>query len=343
MKLFRLADIYLELRPEAKQPRSCNVNGIDLFINSKGVWNQQTRFLLQAQCSLVQIPGLTLDNKILIPEEPRIRTEEVIRTMANLLSVAYHCPIMLSSPYPWVSLSAESQEERTWLANATYFHGDYHSYASPRHASVASIDYLTALQDRDEGAAMLAEAISNDHPTAKFREFMRLFERAFALPASQFEKKLSQFLQGSGLGYDRPEVKSWVEMRDPATHANDLSRNFLILNSHILPVMHRMEQAAYDVLLNKKSWATSSREKGLLEADCRRTWRWSIHEADKGRGRSIQVPPSRPLWRIQPRRINPPRSPARLLGKMATGASANQTPLEVIEGPTKEAGLRKPD
>jgi hypothetical protein len=90
---------------------------------------------------------------------------------------------------------------------------------------------------------------------------MRLFERAFALSPSQFEKKLSQFLQGADLGYDRSEVKQWVELRNPATHANDLTRDHIVLESHVRPVIARLEQAAYDVLFNKKTWAEPSRER----------------------------------------------------------------------------------
>ncbi len=47
----------------------------------------------------------------------------------------------------------------------------------------------------------------------------------------------------------------------PATHANDLTRGHIVLESHVRPVIARLEQAAYDVLFNKRTWADPSRER----------------------------------------------------------------------------------
>jgi len=117
--------------------------------------------------------------------------------------------------------------------------------------------------------ALLAEALTNQHSTGKFHEFMRLFERAFTLSPSQFEKKLAQSLQGADLGYDRSEVKHWIALRNPATHANDTTLPYIALESDIRPVIDRIEQAAYDVLWNKKFWQDRSTE-------TRPVWRPSV-------------------------------------------------------------------
>ena len=105
---------------------------------------------------------------------------------------------------------------------------------------------------------MLAEALSHSHPTGKFHELLRLFERAFKRSSSKLIKPLAAFLsKAENLGYSESEIKNWVvSLRHPATHAD--IRDFFVLEAGIRPVVHRMEQAAYDVLFNKMEWRSSS-------------------------------------------------------------------------------------
>ena len=106
--------------------------------------------------------------------------------------------------------------------------------------------------DRSDGAALLAEALAHDHPTGKFHELIRLFERAFARPAKLLVEPLQTFLNPS-YGYTEEELARWFEqLRDPATHAD--ARADVVFEKDVRPVIARMEQAAFDVLLNKAQW-----------------------------------------------------------------------------------------
>ena len=120
-------------------------------------------------------------------------------------------------------------------------------------------DLLEAVSDRRDGVALLSEALANNHATGKYREFIRFFERAFGLKISQLHKKLSQFLEKSDLGYKHDEIKNWISFRNEATHADN--NNALVFESDVLKLIPRMEQAAYDILLNKKNWGMRSQER----------------------------------------------------------------------------------
>jgi hypothetical protein len=103
--------------------------------------------------------------------------------------------------------------------------------------------------------------MSNKHVVGRFREFLRFFELAFAREISQIEKKLTQFLKGAELGYTREEVKTWLALRDGATHGDLKKAQTLIMEPDVRPFMPRIEQAAYDVLFNKSEWHSHSSER----------------------------------------------------------------------------------
>ena len=108
------------------------------------------------------------------------------------------------------------------------------------------------------GISLLAEALSHSHPTGRFHEILRLFERAFRCSSSTLIKPLTEFLSNAkNQGFSEPEIKNWVvTLRHPATHA-DRNKDF-VLEAAIRPVVHRMEQATYDVLFNKEDWRNPS-------------------------------------------------------------------------------------
>jgi hypothetical protein len=260
MKLIRFATVFLNLKPSGQENISFEAGEVSVDVQNVSS-GEETRLLLQAAISLNTRPEVSSQGEVAVPEQPRKEAEAVIETVANVLAVLNHSPRRISSPHPFVALFLEGEEEQSWASGLSRFVGHHSGIPRTTYRLPSSPEYLAALSDRMDGAALLAEAITHEHATGKFHEFMRLFERAFALSPSQFEKKLAQFLQGADLGYDRNEVKRWIELRNPATHANDPVRSFIALESDVRPVIARMEQAAYDVLWNKKSWQNSSRER----------------------------------------------------------------------------------
>jgi hypothetical protein len=124
-------------------------------------------------------------------------------------------------------------------------------------------EMVSGLQDRLDGVVLLAEAFSHIQAAGKYREFVRLFETAFASSFDQLEKKLCQFLRPV-FGYSRRELNDWVELRDPMTHADGKKSNVIALDADVRRVTQRMEQATLDVLFNKAEWHKMSKTRREL-------------------------------------------------------------------------------
>src|SRR5439155_3384237 len=98
-------------------------------------------------------------------------------------------------------------------------------------------------------------AHSQQHALGRYRDLIRFFERAFALPASRLEGPLTAFLDPR-YAYSSGEIRSWIVVRDPASHA-DMRRHFA-LEPDAQPFLDRMQQAGRDVLMNKAVWRDAS-------------------------------------------------------------------------------------
>lgn len=266
MKLIRYASVYLELTRDVFKANDFRIGDVTVHVADATAikatqHTKQVRVVVEAEIDLPEQPHQTADNLVIVPEAPRRQTEAAIETMANLFAATEHCHRSISSPHPFVAFLPQSDEEKHWLSQQTILQGTHVSIPKTTYPTLASAENLAALQDRLDGVSILAEALAHRHPTGQFHEFIRLFERAFTLTPSQCEKKLAQFLQGAELGYDRAEIRRWVELRNPATHANDVTNDFIVLESHVRPFIARMEQAAFDVLFNKKTWKDTSKER----------------------------------------------------------------------------------
>lgn len=74
-----------------------------------------------------------------------------------------------------------------------------------------------AARDRPDCLQLLAEALSNSHPTGRFRELIRFFERAFAKSGKPLVRLLDAHLSGNQeLGFSRGEVANWEKHRNLA-------------------------------------------------------------------------------------------------------------------------------
>ena len=240
--------------------------GINMKIGSVNVktlvmWNlekeKKTRYSLCGSIVLSKELEITSENKVIIPGEKRKEIEKAIEIAVNLFAVASGSSRTLSSTSPYIALCHENDEEKNKLEILNGI--DLEPIAIPGATFNFNLDddQISLLQDRTDGVALLAEALSHSHPTGKFHEFLRLFERGFSKTSSGLVKPLSKFLSGNNQGYSKEEILNWVvTLRHPTTHAD--IRDFFILEAGIRPVINRMEQAAYDVLFNKKEWRNSS-------------------------------------------------------------------------------------
>jgi hypothetical protein len=261
MKLIRLATIYFD--PILEDWRSWSLKFGPVEVQTMGSWEleKKLRLLVFAQVDLPQQLELTKDRLVIIPEEPRKLAEQAIEAAANIISVFEQVKRSISSPGPYIALLPEDSKSQEWLNNDTKGISCIHrSFQDFRFHIKLDKDILDSLQDRLDGVALLAEALSYTHPMGMFHEFLRFFERAFARSSSRLAKPLAQFLAESRRGYTQKEIQQWVvELRHPATHAD--RRPSFALESDIRPVIRRMKQAAYDVLFNKAKWQDSSTER----------------------------------------------------------------------------------
>ena len=253
MRLARLA--HLTVHGASDLP-TFRMEAGNVLVESGGVRNHPGQLILNASVPLVRRPTVTPAG-IRLPVTPRREAEDAIEAAADTIAVSVGLRRSISSPNPYVGLIPETTAELDWM-NAT---PGFSPLPLRQVASARTLDKPLAvlgplLEDRRDGIGLMAEALAHTHATGQFHDLMRVFERAFALAPGALLDPLSNFLRGARLGYSRREIHKWLELRGPATHAD---RRPVVLSEPDLraPVL-RMEQAAYDVLINKEAWRDRS-------------------------------------------------------------------------------------
>jgi hypothetical protein len=225
----------------------------------------------------VRRPRLNRDRMVVVPRAARRLLEDVIEYLADLAALTTRSSRRLSSPHPAVAFSHLTPKDREYLSLAKGFAFPGLPARSRIYERIEMSDQaLVGLADRRDGAVLLAEALSAvGHVTGQFHEYLRVFERGFKLGPNALIDPLARFLRGArGLGYTKNEIAYWLaDLRGPATHAD--RRPGFALASDIEPVIWRVEQAAYDVLLNKKNWRSPDSER-------RKAYLWTSGLSRKG-------------------------------------------------------------
>ena len=226
--------------------------------------------MLFAEIPMKNQPLVAEDGLLDIPQTERKQCEFAIYTAANIVSIAVGSGRSILSPMPpTVALIPETDAERTRLEQTRGIRFNPRLIPAPKFPLEMSEALVRGLQDRFDGLALLSEAFSNSHASGRFHEYIRLFERAFARSSGEIEKKLTQFLQDAGLGYDRREVGAWLALRHPSVHADGKKQEFFATEGDFIPIISRMEQAAIDVLLNKLEWhRPSAARRQLWKPNC---------------------------------------------------------------------------
>ena len=222
------------------------------------------RILVTAGVDLSKRPELNEEGLVIVPEGPLKQLETLIETSANLIAVSERCKRSISSPIPSIAFLPEDQKIREWLDSTNGILLTRTGIVGMSGLRIDSDTLARMCSDRPDGAALLAEALAHDHPTGKFHELLRVFERAFRSTSSKLVTPLAEFLAGADMmGYTAAEVNRWLTvLRHPATHAD--TRPGFVLESDIRPVIPRMMQAAYDVLFNKSIWRSPSSQRREL-------------------------------------------------------------------------------
>jgi hypothetical protein len=202
---------------------------------------------------------------ITIPDEPRRKAEAALETTARLMAIDQQATHSLASPMPFIGFTCDDPAilvqldgrivlQRTMLA---------HQGATTNLGLFSDID-PQVLSDRLDGVALLAEALNTVAPLGRYLQLMRLFERAFRLGPGALTDPLANLLRPSPFNIDEAEVRSWTDARAASAHAD--RREEFYLGSDVRPIVDRMLQAGYEVLMNKKLWRHAS-------SDRRESWR----------------------------------------------------------------------
>ncbi|MGR3319687.1 MAG: hypothetical protein ACUZ8O_14565 [Candidatus Anammoxibacter sp.] len=260
MKLLRIVTATFTPDPNlhkswSRQFGSIKISSMKLNVKEDSTWTT----LLIAEME-IEFPEISQDGFVQIPEEKRRKLEFSLETTANIISVFGRCKKVVSSASPCIALITENEKELEILEATKGIFCERKTLSSAQGTDQLDSEMVTHLQDRLQAVALLAEAQSHSLAVGKFHEYVRLFESAFALQFSQLQKKLLQFLNPV-YGYTGGEIKAWTLIRDPLTHADGKKTNEIFLDSDARKYTQRMEQAAYDVLFNKKIWHDRSRER----------------------------------------------------------------------------------
>lgn len=259
ISLARLAVITLD--PAPKSWNGFSVSNGTVEVQDLGHFRENGRLglVVAAVIPLETSPLRTAQGELVLPSKARQAAERMIDLTANLLAVSERCRCSISSHIPPVALVPMDEDARHWLSTVTGLQTPLRAFPIPNPMDGLDVDLIARLvQDRLDGLQLLAEALSHHHATGKFHEFLRLFERAFGRASSQLVQPLADFLQAHPrFGYTEEEVRQWLVMlRHPATHAD--TREEFLLEADVRPFIPRMQQAAYDVLLNKTKWRSTS-------------------------------------------------------------------------------------
>lgn len=196
------------------------------------------------------------DGTFEVPADARRDAETMIETLARLLAIRHRMSHSISSPMPFIGFASDHSSDLASL-EGKHFAGPVMSGIGPwagEGPDFSDPKILSGLQDRLDGVALLAEALSHRNALGRYHELIRLFERAFARKAGALGPFLVPFLMddASPHGFTKKEIHRWVEARPKASHADH--RPEFLLEADLRPWVQRMIEAGYEILLNKAVW-----------------------------------------------------------------------------------------
>jgi hypothetical protein len=262
MRLVRVVVVRLSRNPEAGPWSWAGQDG-EVRVQAHPLPDPNS-IAVAADIDLSQRPEINGDGLILVPDIKRRQLERSIERFADLLAVARRAKRQIFSAVPEAALRDLSEQDREWLEAVSGFaivgNGRINVDSS---ISLADLP-VAALTDRYDGVTLLAEALSSDHETGRFRELCRVLERAFACGPFELIDPLALFLQHfAEFDYQRDEIDYWLRvLRHLATHAD--RREQFAIAADVLPVLGRLQQAAYDVLLNKANWRSRDTDRRAI-------------------------------------------------------------------------------
>lgn len=227
MILVRLALITARQIPDRWRETGMEIDGMRMTPAGCAEREKEQSLMVYGEVGLNHKPKITGTQLVVIPKPERSKLEGALERYANVLAVSEGMKRKISSPSPCVALVPEDDGDMQLLASAS---GILREGNSAVPDTARTFDYASnadAIADRLDGVALLAEALSQDHAGGRFRDLVRVFERAFRQTGETLRYSLSRFLDGTVFDYTEDEVKYWIRIRDRVSHADRRSQVLL--------------------------------------------------------------------------------------------------------------------
>jgi hypothetical protein len=274
MKLVRYVVLKFDEYPQNLDALSEQYN--DVKFNATKVDKNQNSEKLVVLEAITKVQGISLnqDGYIEIPTKERKKCEQEIETVCAKYAVFNKVRLEIFSPSGLCfTFIPDNNDERRLLTGCKGFLKSGSkitiSFSPPSFHS----EWIDQFDDRLDGVFLVNEALSQASAAGSFRDYIRVFECGFSLSSKQLDKKLYKFLRPE-MGYTRAEIKKWIRLRDPLSHADKLKSNDIYFQAHIRPYIERVSQAAFDLLYNKKNWNNGCSER-------REIWMPTVYTTDE--------------------------------------------------------------
>jgi len=231
------------------------------------------------------------DDQLFIDATGRLELESFVQGAIDAVALSYGCERRIWSHLLAYAIQTDNGDELSQCESLKTYDHEMKMRWAPSWSGIAPIDYPQALMDRLEGAALMAECMSNSSMLGQYRECVRLFELAFRLKPKMLEVPLSAFLAKAPYQYSRAEVAEWLALRDQASHADKLISTRLAFDRDVRRFIDRMRQAAMEVLFNKTEWHRDSDARRTVWAPLIGLLPDSGLHATEGKGFSVRIAP----------------------------------------------------
>lgn len=204
-------------------------------------------------------PPTVRDGRLTLPTAALEQAEASLEIAAALLSADRQTTHTVLSPEPCVGFGSDHPE----LADLDGVVVD-----TQRRSTVLSVpgdvgllegSHVKDLQDRFDGVQLLAEALNQRTHLGEYLQLIRVFERAFRLGPGALASPLADFLWRGRSAWTSDDVQRWMRPRGGAVHAD--RRAEVYLSRDVRSVVSNMRDAAYDVVMNKRTWRSSDSER----------------------------------------------------------------------------------
>lgn len=194
-----------------------------------------------------------------VTSESASETAVLARSIASAMSYLFDKPVRLSVRPHADEVIAETAEENAlldeWGARPTLTRFSITTSGGAVTGRVGGDDILAVLPQQ-AGVRLYEEALRADTATARFRDFWRVLESAFASHDQGLIDLLTSFEPLGPLGVDAAELRGLLILRGRASHAQSKAglREIALVEEECTMRNGRLKNIVEQVIATKKSW-----------------------------------------------------------------------------------------